>query len=102
MLSPAHFSAAESILGTFQNSQIGKVIPGKTFVQIWPEAWSILGHSRISECPMLQKYLTLSSRAIMLLSPAHFPAAEALLEKLIPRRTSVQIWSPVYVWEFSG
>ena len=49
MLSPAHFSAAESILGTFQNSQIGKVIPGKTFVQIWPEASSILGHSRISE-----------------------------------------------------
>ena len=58
MLSPAHFSA---ILGTFQKSQIRKVIPGKTFVQIWPQARSILGHSRIFRYSTFQKFLTLLS-----------------------------------------
>ena len=42
-------------LGTFQDSKIGQVDPRKTFVQTWPEAWSISGFSRFLGCCTFQQ-----------------------------------------------
>ena len=42
-------------MGTFENGQVRKVYPGKTFVQSWTETWSIMGHSKFSRCSTIQK-----------------------------------------------
>ena len=85
-ISLLHCLSWSKILGTFQDSKIGQVDPRKTFVQTWPEAWSISGFSRFLGCCTFQQMKQRKIFDRLLQSnnaPAHPTAAEAVLgEKL--------------------